>query len=333
MNKILFIVKNKNEASSRFRVFTYLPYLKNDFEVATFYSEFNNKKIPKILRSFIKRFRFILLLFRIKNYNTIFMQRPMSSDKSKSTNFEYIMSKINPNIIFDFDDALFIQNKVKIKSLISLSKTVICGNQYLADFSLKYNKNTHIIPTTTDTTKFTPINKISNKTTIGWTGTSGNYENFTTELINALKKVTLAYDDVNILFICDKKPPEHFNFKYEFIKWDSNSEVADLQKIDIGLMPLKDTPWTKGKCGFKLIQYGSIGIASIGSDVGVNSEIILDNISGLLIKNENEWYDKITLLLKNKSLKVSMGAEARKHIENNYSANSNYNRLCTILNK
>ena len=100
MKKILFIVKNENEASSRFRVFAYLPYLKNDFEVDIFFSEYNNKKVPKFLRSFIKRLRFLSLLFRAKKYAVLFMQRPMSSDKSKSTFFENLLSKINKNIIW-----------------------------------------------------------------------------------------------------------------------------------------------------------------------------------------------------------------------------------------
>jgi glycosyltransferase involved in cell wall biosynthesis len=327
MKKILFIVKNENEASSRFRVFAYLPYLENDFEVDIFFSEYNNKKVPKFLRSFIKRLRFLSLLFKAKKYAVLFMQRPMSSDKSKSTFFESLLSKINKNIIFDFDDALFIQNETKIVSLIKLSKTVICGNQYLADFALKHNKNIHIIPTTTDTTKFKPIDKDSDKITIGWTGTSGNYANFTKELINTLKDIVHNGANVNILFICDKEPPAHFDFSYQFIKWNSETEVEDLQKIDIGLMPLIDSPWTKGKCGFKLIQYGSIGIASVGSNVGVNSEIILDNQSGYLINNESEWLTKITLLVKDEKMRRSMGANARRHIEENYSTAKNYQNL------
>lgn len=321
---ILFIIKNKNEASSRFRVFLYFPYLQNDFNVNIFFSEYNNKKVPKVLRSLIKRFRFLSLLSKARNHDVIFMQRPMSSDKNKSTFFEKLLSKINKNIIFDFDDALFIQNETKIKSLLQLSGTVICGNQYLADFSLQYNKNTYIVPTTTDTDKFRPITKERKTVTIGWTGTSGNYANFTNELINTLKKILSNYKSTKILFICDEKPPSHFNFNYDFIKWDSKTEVEDLQKIDIGLMPLIDSPWTRGKCGFKLIQYGSIGIASIGSNVGVNSKIILDKQSGYIINNESEWFSRLTLLVTHKELRKIMGKKSRDYIHSNYSTTENY---------
>ncbi|MFA6197432.1 MAG: hypothetical protein WC656_12430 [Sulfurimonas sp.] len=333
MKKILFIVKNENEASSRFRVFSYLPYLKNDFYVAIFYSEYKNKNVPKVLRSLVKRFNFLSLLLKVKSYDLIFMQRPMSSDKSTSTNFEYIMSKLNNNLIFDFDDALFTQNDTKIKALIKLSKTIICGNQYLADYALQFNHNTYIIPTTTDTSKFIPLTQINKlTTTVGWTGTSGNYENFTPELLETLKKIISTYTDVNILFICDKEPPKSFDFKYDFIKWNDTTEIEDLQKIDIGLMPLKDSPWTRGKCGFKLIQYGSVGIASIGSNVGVNNEIILDGISGFLINNEEEWLHKIKLLIEDLQLRNAMGVVARKHINDNYSTSGNYKHLKDCIN-
>jgi hypothetical protein len=332
MKSILFIVKNKNEASSRFRVFAYFPYFLNDFRIKVFYAEYNNKNIPKIFRSIIKRIRFLLLLISIKKYDIIFMQRPMSSDKNSSTNFEYIMSKLNPNIIFDFDDALFIQNKIKIQALLNLSHKVICGNKYLADYALKYNKRTVIIPTTTDIKKFIPLTLGKDLLTIGWTGTSGNYTNFTAELIHTLDRILSIYSHVNILFICDKKPPSHFNFQYTFIKWSDETEVVDLQKIDIGIMPLKDSAWTRGKCGFKLIQYGAIGIASIGSNVGVNNQVIIDNKTGLLINNENEWFSQLKKIIDDKQFRNLLGNNARNHITKNYSTSAIYPRLFQVLN-
>ena len=333
MKKILFIIKNKNEASSRFRVKAYLPYLQNDFDYKIFYSEYNNHKVPKFLRSFIKRYRFLKLLINIKKFDIIFMQRPMSSDKKESIFFEKLLSFLNNNIIFDYDDALFIQNENKIKKLIKISKKVICGNDYLAEFSKRYNKNTYIIPTTIDTNKFTPKKTANNSNLIlGWTGTSGNYENFSDELINSIKKILDNYKNVSFLFICDKKPPKKFNFKYEFIQWNEKNEILDLKKIDIGLMPLIDSPWTKGKCGFKLIQYGAISIASIASNVGVNNQVVLNNKTGFLINNETQWYEKIKILIEDEKLRQTFGRNARKHILQNYDTKKNYISLKNILN-
>ena len=135
---------------------------------------------------------------------------------------------------------------------------------------------------------------------------------------------------MNFLFICDHKPDQRFNFPYNFIYWNEKTEVEDLQNIDIGLMPLIESPWSKGKCGFKLIQYGAIGIASIASDIGVNSDIILNNKSGVIIK-DNTWEPLLTTLINNAPLRKKMGEKARQHIQKHYSLSSNYHKLNSIL--
>lgn len=331
MNKVLFIIKNKNEASSRFRVLAYLNQLKNDFDTDIFYAEYHNDNIPKIFRSIIKRIRYFSLLRDANIYDVIYMQRPMSTDKSKNNFFEKLIVNINPNLIFDFDDALFIQNKSKISNLISIAKICICGNKYLYDFSKKYNPNTYVIPTVVDTRKFIPkANGNGTDITIGWTGTSGNYQFFTDKMIDEISTILKTYSHVNFLFICDHKPDQRFNFPYNFIYWNEKTEVEDLQNINIGLMPLIDSPWSKGKCGFKLIQYGAIGIASIASDVGVNSDIILDNKSGILIK-DNTWEIPLTTLINNTPLRERMGEQARQHIQKHYSLSGNYQKLSSII--
>jgi len=331
--KVLFIVKNKNEASSRFRVFSYLNYLEQDFEVSFFYAEYKNNKIPKILRSLVKRFRFITLINLVRKNDIIFMQRPMSVDGNKSTFFEWLFTRFNKNLIFDYDDAIFVENATKMKSLVSLSKACICGNNYLADFAKQYNPNTYIIPTPIDTDKFIPKESVTKENiTIGWTGTSGNYAFFTQQLLNDIKAILQKYDNVDFLFICDREPDEKFNFPYTFIQWDDSSEVHDLQQIDIGLMPLIDSAWTRGKCGFKLIQYGSIAIPSVASNVGVNAKVVLDEKSGFLINEERpNWAELLERLINDQALRESMGKAAREHIEDEYSVRTNYPKLKTIL--
>lgn len=331
--KVLFIIKNKNEASSRFRVFSYLNHLEQDFEVSFFYAEYKNNKVPKMLRSLVKRFRFITLVNLVRKNDIIFMQRPMSVDGNKSTFFEWLFTRFNKNLIFDYDDAIFVQNPTKMKSLVSLSRACICGNDYLADFAKQYNPNTYIIPTPIDTDKFVSNKPVSEESiTIGWTGTSGNYAYFTTDMIQDIKDVLRKYPHVNFLFICDREPNEKFDFPYTFIKWSDETEVSDLKKIDIGLMPLIDSPWTKGKCGFKLIQYGSISIPSVASNVGVNSKVILDKKSGFLINEERpNWAELLERLINGQALRESMGKTAREHIENIYSVHTNYPKLKTIL--
>jgi len=331
--KVLFIIKNKNEASSRFRVFSYLKHLDQDFDISFFYAEYKNKKVPKILRSLVKRLRFFSLVYLVSKNDIVFMQRPMSTDGNNSSFFEWLLTRFNKNLIFDYDDAIFVENERKMRSLVSLSNTCVCGNNYLANFARQYNPHTHIIPTPIDTDKFIPKTSPSKDTvTIGWTGTSGNYAFFTPQLIHDIKIILQKYDNVNFLFICDRKPEEKFDFPYTFVKWDERSEVDDLQHIDIGLMPLIDSAWTRGKCGFKLIQYGSISIPSVASDVGVNSKVVLDGKSGFLVnKADPNWAEHLEKLIDDQTLRESMGKIAREHIEKEYSVEKNYPKLKTVL--
>lgn len=332
MKKILFIIKNQNEASSRFRVIAYFNRLKKDFDIDVFYSEYHNKNIAKIFRSTIKRFRYLTLLWRIKSYDAVYMQRPMSSDHSSSIFFESLLASKNPNFIFDFDDALFIHNKQKIIKLISMVKTCVCGNKYLQDFAIKHNPSTCIIPTAIDTGIFRPKLCTDNSTiTIGWTGTSGNYQFFSDNMISQIKTLLKNHNHVKFLFICDHKPQARFDFPYEFIRWNESSEVSDLKRIDIGLMPLKDSAWSRGKCGFKLIQYGAIGIPAIASNTGVNSEVIINNKTGLLVEND-DWLSPVGILLKSSDLRCEMGKHAAQHIRKNYSLNANYEKFLNVIN-
>jgi len=213
-----------------------------------------------------------------------------------------------------------------------MSKACVCGNKYLHDFSIKYNSNVHIIPTAIDTKKFSPKEeKIHSVLTIGWTGTSGNYQFFTKKLIDQINHLLTKNHDIIFLFICDHKPDERFNFPYNFIKWNEETEVTDLKKIDIGLMPLKDSAWSKGKCGFKLIQYGAIGIPSIASDVGVNSDVIIDKKTGFIVTDDN-WFTPLETLINAPELCRKMGEGAAQHICNNYSLDANYEKLLRVIN-
>jgi len=336
MKKILFILKNENEPSGRFRAKAYFPYLK-DFEIDIFYSEYHNQHMPKALRSIIKRARYLFLLKKAKKADRIFMQRPMSRDSKSGIFFEWLLSKINQNIIFDFDDAIHLVNQKKMARLIGISKRIICSNENLLDFTRQHHSDAIVIPTVIDTEKFNAKkDKVpKDKITIGWTGTSGNYQFFSDQLLAELEKIINKYaSKVEFLFICDKKPPEHFRFPYIFSRWHKKTEAKDLQKIDIGIMPLFDNEWARGKAGFKLIQYGAIGIPSVASNVGVNDQIILHGKTGYLVNgNEEDWGKYLECLINDEQQRKSFGNLARKHIEENYSISSQYDKYISILRK
>jgi glycosyltransferase involved in cell wall biosynthesis len=328
--KILFLLSFKHDASSRFRVEAFYGKLEKDFNITTYYVAEKPKFLPKFLKSPYKKILLLCLAFASRRYDAVLMHRSVSSYK-KGLWFEKILQFFNKNIIFDFDDAIYMHNEQKVAGIIAHCKSVICGNDYLKAFASQYNSNCYVVPTCSDTDTFIPKQKKETDTiTIGWTGTSSNYQFFSIGLIEQIARILKKYPDVRFLFICDTKPDARFTFEYDFIKWKSKSEVSDIQKLDIGLMPLLESDWAKGKCGFKLIQYGAIGIPSLGSDVGVNAQIIADGINGYIIKDD-DWYEKIESLILEKELRKNMGENGRKNIESHYGINANYPKLKKII--
>ena len=120
-------------------------------------------------------------------------------------------------------------------------------------------------------------------------------------------------------------------FKLKFVEWKQSSEIEDLSQIDIGIMPLPDNEWAKGKCGFKGLQYMALEIPTIMSPVGVNTEIIEDGKNGFLASNKNEWISKLSALIESKELREELGRNGRKTIEDNYSVNAHKDFLISLI--
>ena len=169
-----------------------------------------------------------------------------------------------------------------------------------------------------------------NEITLGWFGVSGSMRHLY-NLSPILKELSkdLSFELLvisNVDFICK-------GVKVKNIQWDLNRENEYLNLIDIGLMPLDDSIWTQGKCGYKLIQYGSVGIPSVGSSVGINNEIILNGKTGYLAGNKDEWIKYLSFLIKNVDLRKKMGAEARIQILRNFSLGAYAKQYAKIIKK
>ena len=249
---------------------------------------------------------------------------------------EYFISKLfKKKIIYDFDDAIWLantseQNSIagklkfhqKVKSICKWSWKVSCGNEFLADYARKYHDQVFINPTTIDSSYHQPSkDKVTDQfVTIGWTGTHSTTK-YLAPLAPILRELRDAYA-IKILVISDQAPDWVFD-DYEFIKWNKEEEIDQLSRIDIGIMPLDDTIWENGKCGFKAIQYMALGIPAVVSNVGVNKDIVDHGTSGYLCDNAEDWNKYLTKLIESKSLRVSMSEAGRKKIVESYSVLSN----------
>jgi glycosyltransferase involved in cell wall biosynthesis len=241
--------------------------------------------------------------------------------------FEWLIAKVfKKKIIYDFDDAIwltdrsnesrvlsFIKWRQKVGAIIRWSYKVSCGNSYLSTFARQANSNVIVNPTTIDTVGlhnpalYPHADNKKKNIVIGWTGSHSTLK-YLEESTPILSQIEKTFSNVEFAVIADREPSMRLE-RFRFIPWNSESEIQDLMMFDIGIMPLPDDQWSKGKCGFKALQYMSLGIPAVASPVGVNINIIDHGQNGRLIED--------------KSLRKKMGNHGREKIIRNYSVSSN----------
>ncbi len=353
MPKILFLVAHRpnRSPSQRFRFEQYLDFLQNEgfeykfsyllsaWDDKYFYSKGNFLlKAFIVLKSIFKRFNDIRVA---SNYDVAFVQR--EAFMLGTTFFERQIGK-RTKLIFDFDDSIWkmdvskgnerlkwLKNPNKTKELISISDLVFAGNDYLKEFALQFNQNVVIIPTTIDTEEYRPNKKPKDKICIGWSGSKTTIKHFETAL-PFLKQLKQKYgDNIYIKVIGDHYSDAELSISGS--PWKKDTELEDLNEFDIGIMPLPDDEWTKGKCGLKGLQYMALEIPTIMSPVGVNSEIIEDGKNGFLADKENEWAEKVSLLIESSEIRKEIGKAGRETVMERYSVHSKKeNYLKYLLN-
>lgn len=258
--------------------------------------------------------------------------------------FEWMIAKVfQKKIIYDYDDAIWIPNISahntlassikafwKIKYICKWSYKVSVGNHYLGNWASHYN--THVVynPTCVDMqTHYSVVkNQDSAKVTIGWTGSHS-----TVKYLDMVKPVLEEMEkeyDFEFIVICNQQPDWTIK-SLRFIAWNETSEINDLLKINIGIMPLPQDAWSEGKCGFKLIQYLALGIPAVASPVGVNKQIIDPGENGYLCETDSEWKTALVQLIRNVSLRKKMGQAGREKMLEEFSTQSNEDNFISLF--
>jgi len=245
-------------------------------------------------------------------------------------------------IVFDFDDAIFVSYRSpangylsylkfagKTKTICSIAAHVMAGNPYLAEYARQVNDNVTVIPTTIDTHKYKPLPKVDSAVpVIGWTGSYSTVQHLDT-LRGALQKLAKHQPfQLRVIGTPSYKIP---GVEVEALNWKADTELQDLSKINIGVMPLPNDAWSRGKCGLKALQFMALGIPTICSPVGVNSDIIHDNENGMLAGSEDEWVEKMSLLLRSREMRERLGQAGRVTVEARYSAKTQAPRVYDIF--
>jgi glycosyltransferase involved in cell wall biosynthesis len=357
MSKILFIAAHRpnRSPSQRYRFEQYFPFLEaNGYSCelsflldeeadALFYKPGKLfKKFMITLQSLKKRMDDIK---RADQYDIIFVQR--EAFMTGSAYFEKRFSRSGAKLVFDFDDSIWLldtskanrkwawlKSEKKTGQIIGISDLIFAGNRYLADYALSFNRNVHVVPTTIDTGLFKRSSPYTDnqRICIGWSGSITTIKHFE-QAIPFLKIIQKKYGDKVFFKVMGDKTYVNKELQIQGIEWNSDTEVNTLESFDIGIMPLPDDEWVKGKCGLKGLSYMSVEVPAIMSALGVNTEIIQDGENGFLAKTDTEWVEKLSLLIDSYELRKRMGENGRKTVEQAYSFESQKNNYLLYFNE
>jgi glycosyltransferase involved in cell wall biosynthesis len=351
--RVLWIVPYPTEApSNRLRVEQYFPYLRKHgiknklrpFMSSGFYRIRYRPGSPlrkafSLTVSAVNRLRD---LRRARDYDVIVVHREAFPFGGPFV--ERALAAAKTPIVFDFDDAIYLHSSgeapplmrllrrpEKTAEIISLSSAVIAGNDTLGSYASQYNDNIVVIPTPVDTDHFRPRPKQDDldKVIVGWIG-SNTTAPYLRMIEPALQEIERRYPQVELRVVGGSFASPGLD-RVSVRRWGLASELRELHGFDIGIMPMPDTEWTRGKCGFKTLFYMSVGLPSVSSPVGITTDIIQDGVNGYLATNTQEWIDRLSALIDDASLRRQIGLASRATVEEKFSLCTQAPRLLQVL--
>jgi len=325
--KVAFLIHSLEVSSCRYRVLQYLPYLKRQgVDLSIHFYE----------RRWMDKLKFYNTLGQ---YDIFYIHRRLFLP----IEFWYIRKKAK-KIIYDFDDALMyrssgartpysLSRRLRFAYMMKRVDFVIAGNEFLKSEVLPYNSSVEVIPTSIDLSRYTCKEDFHPKepVTIGWLGGSSTLK-YLRPLLRTFEKICERYPKFRLKIVCDQFLDSE---RVLIIKkqWSSEEEESDLKSFDIGVMPLSNDLWSKGKCGLKILQYQSVGIPVVCTPVGINRDMVEDGVNGFWAQSEEEWTRSILKLMQDDGLRREMGLKGRKTVEKSYSLEINAPRLLNVLKR
>ncbi|MCW1874156.1 glycosyltransferase family 4 protein [Erwinia sp. INIA-01] len=341
-NAVYIYTKHQGQgASSRYRSIQYFDYLQqqgvtvvhrylfSDEYLKLKYSK-NRKHLLVAMTCYLKRF--FNLVCDVRKGRVFIIEKELFP--YLPVKFEYLIKAVGARYILDYDDAIwhnydshrrglvrFLLGN-KLKKIIRTSDFFIGGNDYLCDYADRAGaRHVVTIPTVISQKKYHAAYLDMPKSepfTLVWIG-SPSTSPYLVELNDALSRITQEFD-INVRLIgFDEKMSHRLAFRHTVVSWNADTEVSELATAHLGIMPLPDRPFEKGKCGFKLIQYMAVGLPILASPVGVNVQIVTNGVNGFTCRDSDDWYSRIRQIFLDETLRAEMGKNSRKNFIERYS--------------
>lgn len=328
---LLFVSTRRSKPSFRFRVEQILPFFqarRHTYDVALVSSNTWSR---------------LALYRRMANYDAVVIQKRLFSRGEL-----FMIRRRARRLVYDVDDAVMFngrgeddkRRRSRFQAMMQAADLVVCGNEYLAAEASRDSRSVIVIPTCIDTELYHPRlrsvaaeGNVPGPVTVGWTG-SRSTNRYLSGLVPVLSPLG---DRIRLKVVSDT--PEGLDFHalspvpHEFVPWSAETEVSETATFDIGLMPLPDDPWTRGKCGFKALQYMALAIPAVCSPVGVNCRIIQHGETGFLADGPETWSRILDQLIGNASLRSRIGRAGRQRVEKAYALAVHGPRLVSAVER
>jgi glycosyltransferase involved in cell wall biosynthesis len=341
-------------AGCRFRVSQYIPFLRDagfDVTVSPFYSREYFSFVYRPGNYLRKAAGFAKLTLRrlnelstIRQYDLVLLYR--EAIPIGPPFIERRIARMGIPIVYDFDDAIFLpavseanqavaflKHPGRVAEILKLSQQVTVGNEFLASYARQFNSRVTVIPTAVDTDRFVPRADAASgeprKLVVGWIGSPTTFRYL--ELLKDVLAQVAARHPFTLKVSGAGRRVDFPGVDVQVAPWSIADEVTLFNTCDIGVYPLTDDDWSRGKCGFKAIQCMACGVPVVAAAVGVNRDIITHGVNSMLASTPQEWVDHLSVLLTNPALRRSMAVAGRQTIEARYSLRVTAPQLAAVL--
>ncbi|MDR1990164.1 MAG: glycosyltransferase [Acidobacteriaceae bacterium] len=357
MLRVLALVQKAQGISpgQRFRLEQWAPHLQHRHGIELDFHAFESAALTRVLyahgrvatkaalivKDFVRRANILSLA---RNYDAVVMHRETSM--LGPAVYERLLAWAGIPFVLDFDDAIWMPSEgvsangvfsklrfpSKTMTITTLASCVTVGNEYLARWAKQLNGNVHIVPTTINLSMYEvqPESPERDIFTIGWMGSHSTLRHLE-EVRHAIERFG-ATRRVKMVVVCDVPQTKPFaHVETEFVKWSGDREAKDIGGMDVGIMPLPDEPFTRGKCGCKALQYMAAGRPAIVSPVGVNMDIVQHGKNGLLASSDDEWVNAFETLASSRELRRQLANAGRKTVEDRFTAEAAAQKFAQAL--